>query len=109
MGSVACYGAYANPPGNSGKSTHPVATLSANGFGLYDMSGNVWEWVEDNYHANYNGAPVDGSAWMGETSRHTLRGGGWNSKAQEVRAAQRGRLEPSGRGNVGFRVVRVLP
>lgn len=109
VGSVAWYGAYTNPLGNAGKSTHAVATLSANGFGLYDMSGNVWEWVEDNYHANYNGAPPDGSAWMGETSRHTLRGGGWNSKAQEVRAAQRGRVEPSGRGNVGFRVVRVLP
>jgi formylglycine-generating enzyme required for sulfatase activity len=107
--SVAWYGGYTNPAGNAGKSTHAVATLEANGFGLYDMSGNVWEWVEDGYHANYTNAPADGSAWTGETTRHVLRGGAWNSKPQEVRAANRGRVEPSGRGNVGFRVVRILP
>jgi formylglycine-generating enzyme required for sulfatase activity len=107
--SVAWYGAYANPSGNSGKNTNNVATLSANGFGLFDMSGNVWEWVEDSYHANYIGAPIDGSSWAGDAARHTLRGGSWSSKAQEVRAAERGKSEPSGRGSVGFRVVRVLP
>ena len=107
--SVAWYGAYANPSGNSGKNTHAVATLSSNGFGLFDMSGNVWEWVEDNYHSNYNGAPSDGSSWAGDASRHTLRGGSWSSKPPEVRAAQRGRSDPSNRGSVGFRVVRVLP
>ena len=107
--SVAWYGGYTNPLGNAGKSTHTVATLGANGFGLYDLSGNVWEWVEDNYHATYNNAPADGSAWLGETTRHVLRGGAWNSKVQETRAANRGRVDPSGRGNVGFRVVKVLP
>jgi formylglycine-generating enzyme required for sulfatase activity len=109
VGNVAWYGGYSNPPGNSGKSTHPAGTLSANGFGLFDMSGNVWEWVEDNYHANYNGAPSDGSNWQGDASRHTLRGGSWGSKPQEVRSAQRGRSDPSSRGSIGFRVVRVLP
>jgi formylglycine-generating enzyme required for sulfatase activity len=49
--------------GNSGGETHPVGQKQANAFGLYDMSGNVAEWVEDCYHENYNGAPVDGSAW----------------------------------------------
>jgi formylglycine-generating enzyme required for sulfatase activity len=107
--SVAWYGAYATPSGNSGKNTHIVATLGANGFGLFDMSGNVWEWVEDSYHANYFGAPSDGSIWAGDASSHTLRGGYWGSKAQEVRAAKRGKGEPSSRGGVGFRVVRVLP
>jgi formylglycine-generating enzyme required for sulfatase activity len=107
--SVAWFGAYSNPSGNSGKNTHAVATLSANGFGLFDMSGNVWEWVDDNYHSNYYGAPNDGSSWSGNTSRHTLRGGSWSSKPQEVRAAVRGKGEPSNRGSVGFRVVRVLP
>lgn len=107
--SVAWYGANTNPPGNSSNSTNPVATLSANGFGLYDMSGNVWEWVEDNYHENYSGAPVDGSVWLGDSVWHTLRGGGWNSSLKEVRAAHRSKIIPFGRGNVGFRVVRVLP
>jgi formylglycine-generating enzyme required for sulfatase activity len=106
---VAWYGAYSNPQGNSGRSTHAVATLSANGFGLFDMSGNVWEWVEDAYHAGYSGAPTDGSNWVGDAVRHTLRGGAWSSKPQEVRATQRSRNEPSSRGSVGFRVVRVLP
>jgi len=106
---VAWYGANSNPPGNSGKTTHAVANLRANGFGLFDMSGNVWEWVEDSYHGNYNGAPVDGSAWVGDTGRHILRGGAWSSKPQETRASQRGKNEPANRGSVGFRVVRVLP
>lgn len=49
--------------GNAGRKTHPVKGKQANGFGLYDMSGNVWEWVQDCYHENYQGAPADGSAW----------------------------------------------
>ena len=92
-----------------GKSTHAVATMSANAFGLYDMSGNVWEWVEDSYHASYNGAPNDGSIWTGDGNRHVLRGGAWGSKPQEVRASHRSMIEPVNRGSVGFRVVRVLP
>jgi formylglycine-generating enzyme required for sulfatase activity len=109
VGNVAWYGASSNPPGNSGKATHAVANLHANGFGLFDMSGNVWEWVEDSYHANYNGAPVDGSAWTGDGTKHILRGGAWSSKSQETRASQRSKNEPVNRGSVGFRVVRVLP
>src|ERR1019366_4078855 len=61
--SVAWYTANSTSQGNSGRSTHAVATLSANGFGLFDMSGNVWEWVEDSYHASYTGVPSDGSIW----------------------------------------------
>ncbi len=107
--SLAWYGGNINLPGNSGKTTHAVASLRANGFGLFDMSGNVWEWVEDSYHASYSGAPADGSIWIGDDTRHTLRGGAWSSKLPEVRAGQRSRNEPSSRGSVGFRVVRVLP
>jgi len=106
---VAWYGGYSTPLGNSGKTTHAVASLRANNFGLYDMSGNVWEWVEDSYHPNYNGAPVDGSTWIDDATKHLLRGGSWSSKPQEVRATQRGKIEPASRGSVGFRVVRVLP
>ena len=45
------------------KQTAPVGSFAPNGFGLFDMVGNVWEWVEDCYNDNYNGAPTDGSAW----------------------------------------------
>jgi hypothetical protein len=60
--------------------------------GLYDMVGNVWEWVEDCLHEDYSGAPADGSAWMtGDCSRHRLRGGSWASLSDEIRSANRGR------------------
>ena len=61
-GSAAWHGALVGG-GNSGGETHPVAQKRANAFGMHDMSGNVAEWVEDCYHDNFNGAPVDGSAW----------------------------------------------
>ena len=104
---ISWYGA--NSQGGTAKSTHSVATLSSNSYGLYDMSGNVWEWVEDNYHPSYTGAPSDGSAWIGDSVKHVLRGGAWNSKSQDLRATARSRNEPIGRGAIGFRVVRVLP
>jgi len=63
---------------NSGKMTHPVGEKQANKFGLYDMHGNVWEWLEDKWHDSYNGAPSDGSVWVsGDSNSHLLRGGSW--------------------------------
>jgi formylglycine-generating enzyme required for sulfatase activity len=88
---------------------HPVATKQANAFGLYDMSGNVWEWVEDGYHDNYAGAPVDGSAWEGG-SMHVLRGGSWGYDQKFGRSASRSKFGPNFRYySYGFRLARTLP
>lgn len=63
-----------------GNRPHPVGQKKANAFGLYDMSGNLWEWAQDKGHYDYNGAPTDGSVWVEsetETGGHVLRGGCW--------------------------------
>jgi formylglycine-generating enzyme required for sulfatase activity len=93
------------------KRTAPVGSFAANAFGLHDMHGNVWEWVEDCYHENYNGAPKNGSAWTeeGECSSRVVRGGSWNGYPRYLRAAFRGRFISGDRLPVlGFRVGRTL-
>ena len=96
--------------GNSGNKTHPVAEKQANAFGLYDMSGNVWEWVEDSHHADYNGAPVDGSAWQGDGANRVLRGGSWIVSPRVGEDASRNWNEPGNSYyNLGFRLARTLP
>ncbi len=91
---------------NSGGRTHEVGTKSPNGLGIYDMSGNVWEWVEDKWHDSYRGAPTDGSAWVsGSDSRRVIRGGGWSSFPRYVRAAGRSRNGPGDTNCIlGFRL-----
>ena len=90
--------------------TAPVGSFAANRFGLYDMTGNVWAWVEDCLHEDYSRAPSDGSAWMtGDCGQHRLRGGSWASVADELRSANRGRGATDDRLSIaGFRVGRTL-
>jgi eukaryotic-like serine/threonine-protein kinase len=93
---------------NASGTTHPVGQKQANKFELYDMHGNVWEWCEDVWHKDYNGAPTDGSAWLsgGDASRRVLRGGSWINYGAIVRSANRNRVMPSVRNNnFGLRVV----
>jgi formylglycine-generating enzyme required for sulfatase activity len=108
---VAWYGAYASPVGTSAKTTNPVGTREANAFGLYDMSGNVWEWVQDYYHDSYSGAPSDGSAWEsgGAQKFRVLRGGSWFDDPAVLRSASRFWVIPGFRYNfIGFRLARTL-
>ena len=91
--------------------TAPVGSFSPNGFGLHDVLGNVWEWVEDCWHDGYTGAPGDGRAWTsgGDCSRRVLRGGSWNLEPRDLRSANRFRGTAGYRLNlVGFRVARTL-
>ena len=95
-------------PGVNRQRTTPVGSFKPNGFGLYDMHGNVWEWCLDVYHDSYNGAPVDGSAWTDVSGSRVVRGGSWISRADALRSAvrERGEEEFESAG-IGFRVVTV--
>jgi formylglycine-generating enzyme required for sulfatase activity len=88
----------------------PVGSFAANLFGLYDMHGNVWQWVEDCFHDDYQGAPDDGSAWVAaDCRRRVIRGGSWRNIPRALRSAYRGWLTIVSRNNsVGFRVGRTL-
>ncbi|MFL0797271.1 MAG: SUMF1/EgtB/PvdO family nonheme iron enzyme [Cellvibrionaceae bacterium] len=87
--------------------TAPVGSFAPNAFGLYDMHGNVWEWVQDCYHDSYSGAPSDGSAWeSGSCAKRVLRGGSWYSGPNTLRSACRGGGHAGNRYNTdGFRLV----
>ena len=91
---------------NSGSKTHPVKTKAGNSLGLYDMSGNVWEWCWDWYGGYSSGAQTDPSGASSGTYR-VLRGGSWVIGAGYVRVADRSYGTPSSRnGSLGFRLVR---
>lgn len=88
--------------------TAPAGSYPANGFGLYDMAGNVVEWTQDCWNAGYEGAPDDGKAWeSGDCALRVMRGGSWGFGSQALRAAARFKPAAAGRGGrAGFRVAR---
>ncbi|MBK8176397.1 MAG: SUMF1/EgtB/PvdO family nonheme iron enzyme [Rhodospirillales bacterium] len=94
--------------------TAEVGSLAANPWGLFDMHGNVWEWVEDHWHGDYEGAPTDGSAWIdppsvGPDDKRVLRGGSWNNFPRHCRSANRVAYRAIFRYNsFGFRIARTL-
>jgi formylglycine-generating enzyme required for sulfatase activity len=94
------------------ENTAPVGQFPANPFGLHDMHGNAWEWVEDCWHDSYQGAPMDSSAWTTscmESGRRVLRGGSWFDFPQFLRAAVRGfNLADYRYYRGGFRIGRTL-
>ncbi|MGH6815916.1 MAG: formylglycine-generating enzyme family protein, partial [Hyphomicrobiaceae bacterium] len=92
-----------------GESTAEVGRYKPNAFGLYDMHGNVWEWVEDCWNANYQNAPADGSAWTtGDCNFRVVRGGGWVNNPAHVRAANRNRNTINRNNNAGLRVASTI-
>jgi formylglycine-generating enzyme required for sulfatase activity len=95
---------------NSHYETKPVGLKNPNKFGLYDMSGNVWEWCEDKWHSNYENAPDDGTAWITDTADKSLdrvhRGGSCFAYSDYCRSTNRYGNDPALRNfNIGFRLV----
>ncbi len=93
----------------TGQKTTPVGIYPGNPWGLHDMHGNVWEWVQDSFEESYRGAPSDGSALESGSSPRVHRGGSWYSDPQGLRSASRGRSTPDNRSSlVGFRLARTV-
>ena len=90
--------------GNSEGKTHPVGKKQPNAFGLYDLVGNVWEWMADCWHHDYEHAPDDGIAWeTGDCTLRVLRGGSWSYGQDYLRSAFRFRFYPGFRYDfIGF-------
>lgn len=98
--------------GKNRKMTSSVGSFKPNAFGLHNMHGNVWEWVQDQYRNNYNSALSDGNAWERdeEDQWRVLRGGSFNDKPAFMRSAHRFRNSPDYRASVaGFRLARAMP
>lgn len=87
-----------------------MGSFPPNAFGVYDMHGNVYEWVADCWHDHYNGAPSDGSAWMEDKCKLVqIRGNDWGEAPIFSRSGNRNNAYPDTRGDwIGFRVAREL-
>ena len=97
------------PPGENRKKPMPVDSFAPNPWGLYQVNGNIFEWVEDCYHDNYNGAPPDGTPSTGACDNRVGRGGSWFSGAVKLRLAWRSYAAQDARfTNFGFRVARSI-
>jgi formylglycine-generating enzyme required for sulfatase activity len=97
--------------GDNRAMTVPVDTFKPNPWGLYQVHGNVWVWIEDCWHEDYKGAPTDGSVWAGgNCALHLIRGGSWFTRPDNLRAANRLGKSADWRrgGDVGLRVARTL-
>ena len=104
LGSLGWFG------GNSGGRTHPVGQKSPNGYGLYDMSGNVLEWTWDIYNETYPSGSVTDPTGASDGPDRVLRGGSWTSPAVDARSALRLRVIPNSRGGyLGLRLSRTIP
>jgi formylglycine-generating enzyme required for sulfatase activity len=97
-------------PASTAAGTVPVNLYQPNPWGLFQVHGNVAEWLEDCWNGNYEGAPLNASAVRtGDCSRHVLRGGGWSLSAEEIRSAFRDFAMKDRRYvHVGFRIARDL-
>lgn len=103
LDSVGWYSENSNSP-------HPIGLKKSNQLGLYDMSGNLWEWCADIWHKNYEGAPIDGRAWVTNTDEtaHVVRGSAWDRASDESRISSRdnGGFSEDDYSDVGFRLAR---
>ena len=102
---------YNGSKGTDRKKTVPVNSFKPNDFGLYNVHGNVFEWVEDCWHKSYEGAPKNGTAWTkgGDCSKRVLRGGSWFDIPGGLRSANRNWVNADYRYYIGgFRVSRTL-
>ena len=77
------------PKGTYREQTTEVGEFPPNAFGLYDLHGNVWEWCQDDWHDNYEGAPTNGSSWLNNSSIKVMRGGSWYAYPRFCRSADR--------------------